>query len=546
MNQILLADNRSTELEIWIPPESGRVMRFASRELASYLHKMCGAEFPVVTEPSRKKTIRLKAGSEKSSGKDRFELNIAENGITIDASSPRAALYGVYELLETAGCAFVEPGIETVPFRSRLELPVLRKTQEAAFELRNIFREQIIPDKHAVYRGLEPGHHLPQIDWMAKRKLNHYNFYIDYDRYDLWEKHKSSILDALLDRGFRLEVCHHSIGYFFPPDEPHDYGNFGPATYYAMHPGWYKDGQVRIELPEVRKILCERYLAYVKRNPELNMIGLWPGDSSMPPPSPEMNVADGYLDFWNELAAALASDFPDKRLSIIAYIDLLSPPKTLHGADNEQIWFCPIGTNYHYSMLDLPYNAKFLDDMAGWIRKMPPGRVNVFDYFGWQPPLLPLSRLVQRTLSAYRSLGAGGAYGWCGFTYNLMGADYRWAKELYAYANMLWNPDCDIEAQEQIWAHGVFGAAAPEILEFFNILRVEHEHLAEEGLASMKPWIPLSLFKQLAPVLAGARKNAGDEQAVRRIDLLEQLAANAVCSRIYSDKRGMPSLLDSL
>ena len=196
-------------------------------------------------------------------------------------------------------------------------------------------------------------------------------------------------------------------------------------------------------------------------------------------------------------------------------------------------------------MPDNEYNAHFLDDMAGWIQMMPPKRVNVFDYFGWQPPLIPLSRLVQRTLSAYRSLGAGGAYGWCGFTYNLMGADYRWAKELYAYANMLWNPDCDIEKQEQIWANGVFGSAAPEILEFFDILRVEHDKLAKNGLASMKPWIQLPLFKKLSLVLASARKKINQESVIRRIDLLEQLAANATCSKIFSNNHAA-SPLDSL
>ena len=144
---------------------------------------------------------------------------------------------------------------------------------------------------------------------MAKRKLNHCDFYVDYCRYDLWEKYKHEVLDAMLDRGMKLEVCHHSIGYFFPADEAHDYGNYGDSTYYATHPEWFQSNQARIEIPEVREIITKRFLDYVRNNPELKMIGVWPGDSEMPAPEEGLTVADGYLDFWNKIAAELEKEY---------------------------------------------------------------------------------------------------------------------------------------------------------------------------------------------------------------------------------------------
>ncbi len=545
---ILLADNGRTEFKIMIPADAGRVLRFAAKELEAYLKKISAADFAIVesAEQSPAPVIRITAEAENPLANDAFTIRARNGMVSIHGANPRAALFGVYDLLETLGCAFVEPGIDCVEKKKRLELGNIDKYSASPFELRNIFRIQIMPDKNAPYRGLEANLHVPQIDWMAKRKLNHYDFYVDYCRYDLWEKYKAPVLGALLDRGFKLEVCHHSIGYFFPSNEAGDYGNYGASTYYATHPEWYHSRQVRIEIPEVRKILMERYLDYVERNPELSMIGLWPGDSGMPPPDETMTVADAYLDFWNRIAAELGQKFPEKRLSGIAYIDLLDPPKKIRGAENMQIWFCPIETNYHYPMTTYAYNAKFLKQLAGWVKMMPAKRVNVFDYYGWQPALIPMARYMQQTIKAYREIGAGGAYCWTGFTYNIMGADYRWAKELYAYANTLWNPDADIAPMEQVWARGVFGSAAGEVMEFFDTLRADHADEAVKGLHRMRPWIKLDLLRKLQQILAGARKTADNPAAMRRIDLLEQVAANASTNKMYRDKAVRGDPLDSV
>lgn len=539
---IILAENGKSRYKILVEKNAGRVLSFAAKELAEYLQKMTKASFPVLTEEeldsSCQNLLILKAEEELPDQKDSFELRPEGENLIFQGINPRSTLYAVYDFLEYLGCSFVEPGIETVPAFEKLEILFPAKKSTAAFVLRNIFREQIIPDKNAHYRGLEKGHHLPQIDFMAKRKLNHYDFYVDYCRYDLWEKYKHDVLDAMLDRGMKLEVCHHSIGYFFPADALHDYGNYGESTYSASHPEWFTRNQARIELPEVRKIITERFLEYVKNNPELKMIGVWPGDSAMPPPEEGMTVADGYLDFWNRIAAELEKEFPDKYLSIIAYLDLLEAPVKLKGAKNTQIWFCPIRTNYHFSMLDHPESREFLEQLGAWVKSMPENRVNIFDYFGWQPPFIPYARNVSKTLRRYRELGAGGAYGWVGFTYNLMGIEYRWAKELYAYTELLWDPDADVDLLLKKWAEGVFGPAAEKIVEFYNMVEEEHNKLVAEMIPSaMKNWITLPLLYKMQKILAEAREYTKDPSQLRRIDLLELVAVNSVTDKVIAETK---------
>lgn len=539
--RVTLAENGKTSYTILLKENADRVLRFAAKELAAYLNKMTGACFPVLREgeeDSRETLLILKAGRETDDQLDSFALLPEGKSLILEGVNPRSTLFAVYDFLEFLGCSFVEPGVEEIPFFSRLETAFPKKKSTAAFILRNIFREQIVPDRNANYRGLEKGHHLPQIDFMAKRKLNHYDFYVDYCRYDLWEKHKGEVLDAMLDRGMKLEVCHHSIGYFFPADKAHDYGSYGDSTYYATHPQWFRSSQARIELPEVREIITERFLAYVRNNPELKMIGVWPGDSAMPPPEEGLTVADGYLDFWNTIAARLEKEFPGKVLSIIAYLDLLEPPVLRKGAANTQIWFCPIRTNYHFAMEDHPDGRRFLRQLGEWVKRMPEGRLNVFDYFGWQPPFIPYAKNVGRTLHRYRELGAGGAYGWVGFTYNLMGEEYRWAKELYAYTEQLWDPDADVEKLLEKWAHGVFGKAAGEkIAEFYRMVEEEHGKLvARMTPDAMKNWITLPLLHKMQALLAEARTlAAGNSSALRRIDLLELVALHAVTEKVIPE-----------
>ena len=536
---LLIAENSRSSFTILLPGEEERCLTFAAKELAKYLSAISGAEFPIIRgnippSPSSPLFI-LEAEKELPDQLDAYSYKVESGSLHFKGVNPRSTLYGVYDFLEELGCSFAEPGIETVPKLPTLIYKGNGRSSKSTFILRNIFREQIQLQKAKPFYGLEKDH-IPQIDFMAKRRCNHYDFYVDYCRFDLWEKHKHNVLDALLDRGFKLEVCHHSIGYFFPSEAAKDYGDFGPSTYYANHPEWYLKNQARIEIPEVAEIITDRYLAYVERNPELKMIGVWPGDSGMPPPAEGMNVADGYLIFWNNISKRLAEKFPDKYLSTIAYFDLWDPPKVMRGAENQMLWFCPIRSNYHYSMTDHPANAAYLKQMEGWIGKMPPGRVNVFDYFGWQPILIPYARNMQKSLRTYRDLGAAGAYGWVGFTLNLMGVEYRWARDLYSYCNLLWDPDHDVEKDKEVWAKGVFGSASDAIVDFYDCLQEEHDKiLLTCKPAAMKPWITIPLLHKLQEILAKARGSAESNAVLKRVDLLEQLAANGSAAKIIEE-----------
>ncbi|NLE67885.1 MAG: DUF4838 domain-containing protein [Lentisphaerae bacterium] len=529
---LLLARASRARSDIAIPPAAGRVLRFAAAELARYLKAISGAEFTIAEAPASGNAITLAARAA-AGGDDAFELVVTDSAIAISASNERSALYGVYELLETLGCVFAEPGIETVPRLPDLEIRAFRKSYAAAFPLRNIFRiQKINVGKNGAYHGFEE-HHRPQIDWMAKRKLNRYLFYVDHNRYDLWERYKHQVLDDLLNRGFDLELTQHSMGYFCPADAEEDYAGYGPATYQATHPDWYSGPRkVRIEIPEVQAIVFSRFMDFVRRNPELDTLALWPIDSGMKAPYEGMNPADGYLIFWNKLAERLAAEFPGKKLSVLAYFDLLEPPLKTRGHPNLHLWFCPVFAHSMYPMTDRR-NRRYLDQFSAWSSMMPPRSIGVFGYYGWYPLLTPLAHKMKQDLKAYGERGAAGIYGWCGFSYNLMGTGWRWARELNILADLHWNPDCDPEQVARRWARAVFGEAADDILRFYQIIREFYDEEAPRGLGGgreQQVWISLPTLRRGLAALDAARGRAAGDAVLRRIDLLEETLAHGAAA----------------
>lgn len=547
--KLLIAHHRKPRLPIVIANPSDRVVRFAARELAKYFKAMSGAGVDI----RMVKTFSLAHGGPAillGSGPweqeipsrldpcrdpmDGFILKTVGRQLLVRGNNRRGTLYAAYALLERLGCRFMEPGIEHVPSQPTLAVSPLNEQEIGSFPLRNIFRTVVVPQKKPDFTFLKPELAVPQIDWMAKRRINHYEFYIDYYRYDLWEKYKHLVLDALLDRGFDLEVTHHSIHYFCPPDENHDFGDYGSSTYERNHPDWfipsYECGsrgrwQTRVELPAVRKVIIQRYLEYRARNPELKIVGLWPDDVPMNAPSRNLNPADGYLKtFWNRISAELARELPEKHLGTIAYFELIKPPKQVKPHPNQHCWFCPIERDMRYPLRDRR-NRYFIPHLKGWVEKSAPHQIAVFEYYGWSHPFIPFHAMVRDDLRIYRDLKVGGLYGWSGFGYNALGLDYCWAMDLLVLSRLLWNPDANTDALKEDWARTVFGRAGGRVLDFYDYMKRVFGREARKGFVPGYEWLNLDVLHGAQRILASARKLASDARATRRIDLLEKQAA---------------------
>lgn len=542
--EVVLAEQGRARHAVVIAPEADRVVRFAARELARYLGRMSGATFSIRRRSSRlpgdAAAVYLGAGDRPEFAGwpvdpspdpfDGFAIAFRGEDILIRGHNPRSVLYGVYALLEDLGCGFFEPGIERVPARRRLTLRGRSRTETAAFPLRTVYPNLDEFKKNVPFTGLDRKVLLPQIDWMAKRRLNHYVFYINYYRYDLWERHKHRILEDMRDRGFDIEVTHHSIQYFCPPDANHDFGDYGPSTYLQNHPDWHLPGlevtgrntwQTAVEKPAVQRVIIDRFLAYLDRNPEVQICGLWPADIPINRPYPRLSHTDGYMRFWNAAGRAAAAAFPEKRVAVIGYFELADPPRRVTPRRNLHCWFCPISRNLAFP-IDDRRNRTFLRQQTGWIAAMPPYQTANFEYYGWQMPMKPNRLAMQSDLPVYRELGLGGIYGWSGFENSVMGGQWRWAIDMHALAHLLWDPDTRLAKLDAAWAHGVFGPAGAAVLEFHDALKRVYAREAARGLSPVYEWIALDVVHRAQKILARARRAADTDARRRRVDLLEK------------------------
>src|SRR5258706_14381639 len=81
---------------------------FAAQELQRYVKEMSGAELPVVQAPSKKPAIVLavrplqpdQKPSEDPREVDHYRLSVDAGKLKIEGASPRAVLFGVYDLLD--------------------------------------------------------------------------------------------------------------------------------------------------------------------------------------------------------------------------------------------------------------------------------------------------------------------------------------------------------------------------------------------------------------------------------------------------------------
>ena len=167
------------------------------------------------------------------------------------------------------------------------------------------------------------------------------------------------------------------------------------------------------------------------------------------------------LEFVNQVA----DRFPDKIISTLAYQYTRVPPKGIVPRKNVNIMLCSIESSRNDPMEagDKP----FAEDLVGWGKLT--DNILVWDYVIRFSNLLapfPNLRILQPNLqflhknrvSAMFEQGnrdTGGEF-----------ADLR----AYLISRMLWNPDINLEKEMDEFLTGYYGAAAPGIREYINLL----------------------------------------------------------------------------
>ncbi|HID39028.1 MAG TPA: hypothetical protein EYP36_05885, partial [Calditrichaeota bacterium] len=151
-NRLILVDKGETDYLVYHGPQEGIVIQRAARELAEYLEKISGAEFPVTTENNKSNKLIVigrnnpftaaveKQMNIKAITNDGFRILTYKNNIYIAGAVNRGTLYGVYHFLDIYfNVRWFSPEFEIVPSQVTLTVPQINDLQNPRFAYREIF-----------------------------------------------------------------------------------------------------------------------------------------------------------------------------------------------------------------------------------------------------------------------------------------------------------------------------------------------------------------------------------------------------------------------
>ncbi|MFP3905110.1 MAG: DUF4838 domain-containing protein, partial [Armatimonadota bacterium] len=330
--EMLVSDDGAAKCRIVLGEQAPAPERFAAAELQEYLHRICGATFPIATDATDNEHPSIIIGTPESNTLihqrdetisfsphqreyDAFVVRTHGDDLILAGANPRSCLYAVYDFLEEDLGVFW-PGVfmqeEIVPTQETIRLSSIDRQETASFKYRGYTRAD-----------------MRTLDLMGRRKMNFVGVpYRLCDSGEAWDEY----LAELQKRGIKTYSSHHGFHYFLPPEELFEQH----PEYYALRPS--DDGMERKPKqfctynPEALDLYASRCMDFMKRHPEVDIFCPGPedgydwcmcplcGDESWQV-KPNMQFgSDRLMHAVNAVAERASEQFPDKPILYMVYV----------------------------------------------------------------------------------------------------------------------------------------------------------------------------------------------------------------------------------
>ena len=473
--ELVIAENGKSDYQIVIPEKASEPVRHAADELAQFIREMTGATLSIRTEESQPvaeceillgNTRRLQdLGLEidwHKLGKEGYVLKTVGKRLVIAGGEPRGTLYGVYGLLEEHwGCRWFTPDCSRIPHYDRLVIGPLDETIVPALEYRE-------PFTFDCFDG----------DWCARNRMNSSSA-------RLGPQHGGKVR---FGSGFFV----HTFNRLVPPEKYFD----EHPEYFALVKG--KRLKDRTQLcctnEDVIRLVTEGILKAIENDPEAFVFSVSQNDwynycecekCQALAKAEESQIAP-VLQMVNRVAEVVAQRYPDKAIETLAYQWTRKPPKTMRPRPNVIIRLCSIECCFAHPLAtcDLPANQAFVEDLKGWAKIG--NRLWVWDYvtdFRHYYLPFPNQRVRNDNIKLFVENNVTGIFEQD--TYNTPNSELA-ALGGYMTAKFLWNPNYDEDLAMNEFLEGYYGAAAPLIRKYIDIL---HDRVEKENI-HCSIWIP--------------------------------------------------------
>ncbi len=399
----------------------------AAQILQTYLKKITGADFIIQNVTDILCDLILRDW-EDAPHPDSFRYFIYDKDIIFEAPNEQAAVYAVYDFLETVcGCRYYTSTEEYVPFDANLTVLFPR-------------REQI-----------------PRMDY---REV----YYRDYFNQEFAEKHKMTASSA------KHQVwgtwCH-TFQEFLNPDIYFD----EHPEYYALHQGKRvgQNAQPCLSNPEVFEVMAANIEKAMAEKPECTIWSVSQNDNNAYCTCDKCRQIDeqegtpmgSVLNFVNRMARR----FPDKTISTLAYWYTRKPPKTIRPEKNVHIMLCNIEANRGLPIETDDQSKGSREELLAWEQICE--NISLWDYciqFRNLVSPFPNLRTIPQNIRFFVNHNVKMLFSQSNREYE---GEFS-ALRGYLLAKCMWNPEVDPQAVIREFCEGYYGPAARPILTYIE------------------------------------------------------------------------------
>ncbi|MCX7817791.1 MAG: DUF4838 domain-containing protein [Kiritimatiellae bacterium] len=431
--------------------------RRAAAELVAALSSLTGRAARILEhDDDSLGTVELR--HDPALGPEEYRLSWAPagNALRIDGGRPRGILYGAIGLLHELGCRWYTREVARIPPNPAPMLPSgLNRHGRPAFEYREVYWTE----------ALDP-------DWAMRNRLNSSGA-------PLRDEHGGRVVWGRFVHTFAQIL--------------------NPAEHFDAHPEWFSmvngrrlrdHTQLCLANPDVRRIAVETVRRWIRERPDATIFSVSQNDWLNPCQCPEcaaLDTAEGspaasLLQFVNHIADAIAQDHPTVWLETLAYQYSRRPPRTIRPRPNVIVRLCSIECCFSHPLdgCSEPSNVSFMEDLRGWQRVAP--RLYIWDYTtDFAHYLLPFPNLdvLAPNVRTFATHGVRGVFEQG--NYSPGGGGELAELRSWLLAQLLWDPNQDMESLLREFVNGVYGAAATEVAAYLEsrrrIARDSGEHV---------------------------------------------------------------------
>lgn len=411
--------------------EDNDVNRKAAQLLQRFVRETSGGEVPIVANGRRSKNCVVIGESTNEATDDGYVIDCSRGTLAIKTAGGKGAIYGVAALLEKQlGVDYLAKDFYTLTPSADVRIPQMHVAESPAFRFRQTFSYS---NNDSTYR-----------DWMRL------------------QEHREM---------FAADMWVHTFDRLLPSSV---YGKSHPE-YYSFINGERRPGnhsQWCLTNPNIFEIVAHRIDSIFKANPNQNMISVSQNDGNdtycQCPECRKVNEYEGspagcYVRFLNRLAER----FPDKQFSTLAYLFTMHPPKHVKPLPNVNIMLCDIDTKREVPLTDNESGRDFVRALESWAKIS--NNIFVWDYginFDNVVAPFPNFHILKKNIQLFKRNHATMLFEQVNGT---LGTDFA---ELRAYmlGKLMWNPELDADSLMQRFMRGYYGAAAPYLYRYQQML----------------------------------------------------------------------------